>query len=143
MIRLVQKSSRSRAKRPDGTRYEVEMRFTALSVVLSCRDVAAGRQYAIEIGPRPSALFFSSLLSDGFKLMKGVRFKPPRSPLRKDLGRVICAVALFDDHGLIKCTVPATGESRTLEVFSRQFAKFLAEALGSRLDTKVEYEYLN
>ena len=118
------------------------MRFTALSVVLSCRGVAAGRQYAIEIGPKPSAIFFSSLLSDGLKLMKEARFKPPIEPLRKDLGRVICAIALFDDHGLIKCTAPAIGESRTLEVYPRQFAKFLGKALRSRPDTKVEYEYL-
>jgi hypothetical protein len=117
------------------------MRFTALSVVLSCIDLTAGRKYAIEIGPRPSAIFFSSLLSDGLKLMKGVKFKPPMEPLRKDLGHVICAITLFDDHGLIKSTAPATGESRTLEVYPRQFAKFLGKALESRPHTKVEYEY--
>ena len=44
--------------------------------------MAAGRQYVIDIGPRPSAIFFSSLLSDGLKLMKEARFKPPIEPLR-------------------------------------------------------------
>lgn len=74
--------------------------------------------------------------------MKGLRFKPPIEPLRNDLGHVICAITLFDDHGLLQCTAPVIGESRSLEAYPRQFAKFLGRALESRPDTKVEYEYL-
>jgi hypothetical protein len=117
------------------------MRFTDSSVIINCRDLTAGRSHIVEIGPMPSSIFFSSLLYEGLRLMEGVELKPPADPIRKDLGHVICAVALFKDHGLIKCTAPATGESRSLEVYPCEFAEFLGKALESRPNTKVEYEY--
>ncbi|MEM2983463.1 MAG: hypothetical protein QXH17_09925 [Candidatus Bathyarchaeia archaeon] len=62
------------------------MRFTDSSVIIDCRDLAEKRRYAVEIGPKPSSTFSSSLLSEGLKLMREVKFKPPANPIRKDLG---------------------------------------------------------
>jgi len=74
--------------------------------------------------------------------MKDVSFKRSAGSVRKGLGHVVCAAVLYGNQGLLKCTVPATGESRSLEVYPFPFARFLVKALKSRPETKVEYERL-
>ncbi|MCW3975601.1 MAG: hypothetical protein NWE86_05090 [Candidatus Bathyarchaeota archaeon] len=99
-------------------------------------------KYSIEIWPKRSAEYFANLFLDGILKMKDTEVDVMGLG-RRNLGEAMCQVALFQNYGLIKCDTPFTGESRTLEIFPREFALWLAKCLESRNDTRVEYKYFN
>lgn len=119
----------------------LEISFLSDSAIFKFSDNNI-KKYNIEIWPKRSAEYFANLFLDGILKMKDAEVDVMGLG-RRNLGKAICQVSLFQNYGLIKCDTPFTGESRTLEIFPKELAIWLAKCLESRDDTGVKYEYFN
>jgi hypothetical protein len=123
-------------------RYRFSIEFSKDSAIIQLHDLNEDETYSIMIGPKKSAIFFTSLLLDSIEHRSDTTFSIKGDFTRRNLGPAVCHAALSTERSLLKCDTPETRESRNFEVYPLKFATWLAETLERRSNTTIEYEHL-